>query len=158
MQVGRDARALPRSASAVGTFDERAFQLCDDRGAGADTELHVKLFDVFGYPCVPLIGTYAESYEPTIPVVLLQQSRPLGAHNVPPSVHAALAGRTVQSVFVHVHGCVPRMPCSHFTCDSSSHVSLVMHTWFYPDVSLFTPDLALNKRIRYCGAQRLACC
>ncbi len=151
--LSNDVRALPRAGAAVGTFDERCFQLCSDGNTETDTTtattvLRVKLFDVFGYPCVPLIGTYAESYEPTIPLVLLQR-RHYGQHRVPPSVHTALAGRAVESVFVHVHGCVPTMQCSHFTCETNTHISLVLHTWFYPDVSLFAPDLALSKRIMY---------
>lgn len=51
----------PKSDTVVGTFEESAFQLCLKRNHRGS--LQVKLFDILGYPCVPLLGTYAESYE-----------------------------------------------------------------------------------------------
>lgn len=86
---GSAMHGLARAVEVRGTFDDRAFQLCYKRGLSS--AIDVPLLDGLGYPCVPLLGTYAESYEPVLPLVLVQTD--FQAARVPPPVAAACAGR-----------------------------------------------------------------
>jgi hypothetical protein len=156
---------LKRATATIGTFDDAAFQLSAKRvdnknnnvedvndNDNDNNNLQLSLFDVFGYPCIPLIGNYAETYEPNIPCVLLQA--PYNPQSLPLSVREVCAvlnesGAPVCDVYIQIHGVVPLVECSHFTCASHSHLSVVLHTFFYHNVSLFGPgEVVLTKRIQ----------
>jgi hypothetical protein len=65
-------------------------------------------------------------------------------------VARALEGDEDVSLFAQVHGVAPRNPCQHFTCNNINELSVVLHSFFFPEVgfgvarSFFkTPHVAL---------------
>ncbi|KAH3745125.1 Acyl-CoA synthetase family member 4 [Pelomyxa schiedti] len=98
--------------------------------------LPVELFDVFGFPCVPLVGTYGEDYWPSEPIVLLcAPLTPMDRGAFPPelieNVDMTLASST--PIYAMVHRRPPIGPCQHFSCDSFNEINMMYHFWLYSD-------------------------
>jgi hypothetical protein len=143
------------SSCLVGTFDEKTFQtFCPDEKVplvffspflfspvilqNTTGPLRIGV-SPFGNACVPLIGTYMEQYDPVVPFVLVQAE--FAPEKVPPIVAAALAGFDDVSLFVQCHGVCPNNPCQHFTCDNLNELSVVLHPFFFPNVSFDSGNL-----------------
>lgn len=114
--------ALEKSPVVIGSFDEDSFQLNLKDGG----QLKVNLFDVFGFPCVPLIGCYGEDFNPVVPFVLLQtDTLKCVPENIP------LQRENITDAFFMIHGNVAMQPCMHFTCEKYSEFNIIPHTYVY---------------------------
>ena len=117
---------LRKSASPLGTFEEEAFQLSMLHEEG----LQLELFEMLGYPRVPLVGTYGEDYAVCLPLVLLEARGADSFSQVPREVLDA-ATRDARWL-LQVSPFVAPAPCQHFTCDSVLEFNVMLHAWRFP--------------------------
>lgn len=84
----------------IGTWDEEAFQ-CFSLDGKKGESLRIGVTPL-GFPCVPLVGTYMESYDPVIPTVILQT--PFEPRKVP-KVTKAMRNFSVSLLMTDSTGC-----------------------------------------------------
>jgi hypothetical protein len=98
-----------KSDTVIGTWDESAFQ-CFSLDGKTSEPLRIRTTPL-GFPCVPLIGTYMEEYDPVIPTVLLQTV--FEPSKVPKVVADAVFSqgqrRPDVPLFVQFHGVAPKL-------------------------------------------------
>ena len=136
-----------RCSEPVATFDDAAFQCYAESLDDTTAEPLRTNVTPLGHICAPLLGTYMETYEPVVPLILLQTG--FSPEKVPEELMAAIPSSDV-SLSIQVHGQVPMNPCQHFQCDSYSEINVVFHSFFFPTVTPWAEEGNKFKVIQ-CG-------
>jgi hypothetical protein len=150
--------SLTKNKINLGSFEDHLFQLSikfNPEGTVATPDpMDISVFDIFGFPCVPLTGVYGDDYTPCTLLTLIKL--PVIPTKIIKQVPQALVecikdilqNDSSSSIEFYISVCTQPRPgeCQKFMCSNWNEVNMMYHTWLYASEK-FTEDLNVTKFI-----------
>jgi len=118
--------------------------------------LHVEIFDVLGFHCIPHLGVYGDNYLPCSPMILIQLPaiQQILHQQLPKEMidiimqHINSEEKIISNIEMYISCCSRPIPseCQKFMCSNFNEVNMMYHAWTAPSIR-FSKDLLVSEQV-----------